>query len=63
MTEALSQLPTALATSPEALNQAATRVAVAVTESLQHIGFRHFDSPTLTEFFYIQRYDFPSTRE
>jgi hypothetical protein len=45
MTEALSQLPTALATSPEALNQAATRVAVAVTESLQHIGFRHFAVP------------------
>jgi len=63
MTDALSQLPTALATSPEALNRAATGVAVTVSESLQHVGFRHFNGPTLLEFFYIDRYDFPSARE
>jgi hypothetical protein len=63
LTEALSQLPVFLATSPEVLHQGAKRVAAAVAASLEHIGFRHYDSPTLTEFFYIDRNDFPSARE
>jgi hypothetical protein len=63
MATALSQLPVALAASPDALHQAARRVAVAVGESLEHIGFRHQDSATLNELFHIARQDFPSARE
>jgi hypothetical protein len=63
LTEALSQLPVLVDTSPEVLHQGAKRVAAAVAGSLEHIGFRHYDSPTLVEFFYIDRYDFPSARE
>jgi hypothetical protein len=53
----------ALAASPDALHQAARRVAVAVGESLEYIGFRHQDSATLNELFRIARQDFPSARE
>jgi hypothetical protein len=63
MATALSQLPVALAASPDALHQAARRVAVAVGESLEYIGFRHQDSATLNELFHIARQDFPSVRE
>ena len=63
MATALSQLPVALAASPDALHQAARRVAVAVGESLEYIGFRHQDSATLNELFHIARQDFPSARE
>jgi hypothetical protein len=63
MATALSQLPVALAASPDALHQAARRVAVAVRESLEYIGFRHQDSATLNELFHIARRDFPSARE
>jgi hypothetical protein len=63
MARALSQLPVALAASPDALHQAARRVAVAVGESLEYIGFRHHDSVTLNELFRIARQDFPSARE
>jgi hypothetical protein len=63
MARALSQLPVALAASPDALHQAARRVAVAVAESLEYIGFRHSESATLNELFRIARHDFPSARE
>ena len=63
MATALSQLPVALAASPDALQQAARRVAVAVGESLAYIGFRHQDSAALNELFHIARQDFPSARE
>jgi hypothetical protein len=63
LARALSQLPVALAASPDALHQAARRVAVAVEESLEYIGFRHHDSVTLNELFSIARQDFPSARE
>lgn len=63
MARALSQLPVALAASPDALHQAARRVAVAVGESLEYIGFHHQDSVTLNELFRIARQDFPSARE
>ena len=63
MATALSQLPVTLAASPDALHQAARRVAVAVGESLEYIGFRHQDSVTLNELFHIARQDFPSARE
>lgn len=56
---ALSQVPVAIASPPEALHESANRVATAVAESLQHIGFRDYVSPTLTELFDIDRYDFP----
>jgi hypothetical protein len=60
---ALSQLPVALGASPEALHQAARRVAVAVGASLEYIGFRHSDAVTLNELFRIARQDFPFARE
>ncbi len=63
MAGALSQLPVTLAASPDALHQAARRVAVAVGASLEYIGFRHQDSATLNELFHIARKDFPSARE
>jgi hypothetical protein len=63
MAGALSQLPVALAASPDALHQAARRVAVAVGASLEYIGFRHQDSVTLNELIHIARQDFPSARE
>jgi hypothetical protein len=63
MATALSQLPVALAASPDALHQAARRVAVAVGKSLEYIGFRHHDSAALNELFHIARQDFPSARE
>jgi hypothetical protein len=63
MATALSQLPVTLAASPDALHQAARRVAVAVGKSLEYIGFRHHDSAALNELFHIARQDFPATRE
>jgi hypothetical protein len=62
MTTALCQLPVTVAASPDALHQAARRVAVAVGRSLGYIGFRHQDSAVLHELFHIARHDFPSTR-
>ena len=53
VTEALSRLPVALDASPEALHEGAKRVGAAVAASLENIGFRHFDSFILTEFFAI----------
>ena len=63
LAEALSQLPVTVAASPDALHQAARRVAVAVGTSLGYIGFRHQDSAVLNELFHIARHDFPSARE
>ncbi len=63
MARALSQLPVTLATSPDALHQAARRVAVAVGASLEYVGFRHQDSANLNELFHVARQDFPSARE
>jgi hypothetical protein len=63
MAGALSQLPVALQASPDALHQAARKVAVAVGESLEYIGFRHHDTATLNELIRIARQDFPSARE
>ena len=63
MARALGQLPVALAASPDALHQAARRVAVAVGTSLEYIGFRHSDTAALNELFHIARHDFPSARE
>jgi len=63
LARALSHLPVTLAASPDALHQAARRVAVAVGESLEYVGFRHHDSANLNELFHIARQDFPSARE
>jgi hypothetical protein len=63
MARALSQLPVTLAASPDALHQAARRVAVAVAASLEYVGFRHQDSANLNELFHVGRQDFPSARE
>ena len=63
MATALSRLPVTLAASPDALQQGARRVAVAVKASLEYIGFRHQDSAALNELFHIERHDFPSARE
>ncbi len=63
MATALSQLPVTLAASPDALHQAARRVAVAIGKSLEYIGFRHHDSAALNELLHISRHDFPSARE
>jgi hypothetical protein len=63
MARALSQLPVTLAASPDALHQAARRVAVAVGASLEYVGFRHQDSANLNELFHVARQDFPSARE
>ena len=62
MARALSQLPVTLAAAPDALHQAARRVAVAVGASLEHVGFRHQDSANLKELFHVARQDFPSAR-
>ena len=63
MARALSQLPVTLAATPDALHQAARRVAVAVGASLEYVGFRHQDSANLNELFHVGRQDFPSARE
>jgi hypothetical protein len=63
MARALTQLPVTLAASPDALHQAARRVAVAVGASLEYVGFRHQDSANLNELFHVARQDFPSARE
>lgn len=62
MMQALSLLPvTSLTTPPNVLQNAARALAVAVEKSLNHIGFRHLDGPNGVEF-YIDRIDFPDTR-
>jgi hypothetical protein len=61
MAQALSQLPVDLTTSPDVLQRAAKEVAIAVDDSLNYTGFRHFDTPT-AEHFYVDRQDFPSAR-
>jgi hypothetical protein len=63
MARALSQLPADLTTSPEVLHRAAMTVSVAVCESLNYIGFRHFGTATMAEHFYVDRHDFPSARD
>jgi hypothetical protein len=63
MARALTRLPVTLAASPDALHQAARRVAVAVGASLEYVGFRHQDSANLNELFHVARQDFPSARE
>lgn len=62
LTCALSRLPVTLTTSSHSLHQAAQGVAMAVSESLKHIGFRHIDEPQ-GQAFYVDRHDFPSVRE
>ena len=63
MAEALSQIPVTLCASSETLHQAARRLAAAVAKSLDYIGFRHYDSPTMVDFFCVDRHDFPSARQ
>jgi hypothetical protein len=50
-----------LSTSGGALRSAAARMATWVSQSLQHIGFRHVRSAA-GEAFYIDRFDFPAVR-